>query len=191
MARELTPSYEKDYLELLYDYHSEEAKKTRRNLIAASFIVVAVHLLGLTLADVKIAGVGLANGNPRVMIVLAIALIGYWSIMFLIYEISDRTIHNERRHLLTKNVLAVKEDLDKMKAEKEAYEKGGQRMAGVARQNLLILERNYEIIKSQLDRTKSARMLRLVTTSIEYALPILFAAWAIGYLWIDLSKALS
>ncbi len=186
MARELPPTYEKDYLELLYDYHSDETKKSRRNVIVVSFVVVSIHFLGLNLADIK-AGVELAKANPQAMIALAMALILYWLVMFLAYSFSDRQIHHERRYLLSKLADDLETELSTFEAQcNDNYVNQGRRLPDEHRQRLAKLKSDYSLWVGQRKRTRLAARLRAVMTGLEHLLPVFLAAWALSYLFVDL-----
>ncbi len=87
---------EKEFLFLLQDYRSEDFKKARRNLIFASYIILIISILNKSLTEVRIFGLDLAETNhPKILLWLALALIGYWAGMVLIFLKRDGKAHSE------------------------------------------------------------------------------------------------
>lgn len=185
---ELPPTHEKDYLELLYDYHSDETKKTRRNLTVASFLIVALHLIGLSLKDARLLWANLEKADTTVLTILALVLLIYWLALFVLYSAQDYQIHKERRVLLYKHIDALKAKQEKFQRKADSATQAGQEISGGLANNLNTVKTDYGIYTAQLTRTRWASRLRVATKTVEYGLPCVLAAVASRYLICDLLK---
>lgn len=186
MAKELPPTHEKDYLELLYDYHSDETKKTRRNLIVVSFLIVALHLVGLTLKDIRPLWANLDKADTTVLMVLALVLLAYWLVLFVLYSVQDYQLHKERRVLLHKHVTALEAAINKYQRKMNDATQADKAPSGRLTELLNETQAAYTIYTAQVERTRWASRLRFVTKVVEYGLPCVLALIASGYLVCDL-----
>lgn len=178
---ELPPTYEKDYLDLLYDYHSDETKKTRRNLIVTSFLVIAVRFIGIPLSDIKLFGVDLTHGDIRAISLIFILLLAYWFVMFIVYSLYDHRLQSERRELLSKHVRSLYGELDMNKKILEDKNTGPYKRQAAVDRNA-VLEHQIGIYMLQQERTKGVNGLGALIMFVEVFLPIGLVAAAIKYL---------
>ncbi len=88
---------ESKLLDLLYDYHSEDGRRTRRNLSVFSLTIIIPSLLGLDLSDLAVLGLSLKESDPSIMLLIAGGLIGYVFMMVIILTNRDNEIQRERR----------------------------------------------------------------------------------------------
>ncbi|GAA0303614.1 hypothetical protein GCM10009128_23760 [Psychrosphaera haliotis] len=162
----LPDGFEKEYLSLLQPITSEETIKNRRNLFVASFVILSVYSLGKSLTDVKVLGLNLQGSNANALFILAIAILIFWTFMFVIHAVKDFEINQERKYLLDAHVDSVKSRIENM------------------REKVDITHSSYEfssakgqlaIYQNQQDRIKKALKLSKLTFIIEYGLPILLA----------------
>lgn len=90
---------------LLYDHQSEDFKKSRRNLMVITFIIISVGVLGIDLTKLNILGLKLSEiHNPGDIYWVGIILIVYWWIMFEIYRERDKNIHSLHRDIVIKKI---------------------------------------------------------------------------------------
>lgn len=96
---------EKTLHELLYDHQSEDFKKSRRNLMVITFIIISVGVLGIDLKNLNILGLKLSEiPNPSIIYLVGIILIDYWWIMFEIYRKRDKDIHSLHHDIIIKKI---------------------------------------------------------------------------------------
>jgi len=93
----LPASYEKDILEILLLHKSDESRRSRRNLVVASSIVIVIHLLALSYKSISIFGLKLNEGSELDIISLAIIFILYWLFMFIMHSRNDEEYNTRRR----------------------------------------------------------------------------------------------
>lgn len=108
----------KQFLELLHPYRSEETKKARRNLSAIAFVIVAVRLLGLRLADIRVFGADLSRSAEIWVLILAMLLLAYWLVMFLLTWFQDREIQTERTSLMEAQIQPLVAHYSKLEEER-------------------------------------------------------------------------
>jgi hypothetical protein len=102
---------EKQFLDLLQVYKSEDTKKARRNLSTLGFVVIAAWLLGVRLTDVKVFGANLSHTSESFVVVLGLVLVVYWSAMFYLSLSYDSEIQKERSIQLNNAISAFTERL--------------------------------------------------------------------------------
>lgn len=168
--------YEKGNLELLYDYHSEETKKHRRNLVVTSFIVISICYLELSLGDLTIFGLELSQGDSFKISLITFILINYWGLMFYLYYRQDWEIHSERKR-------AYFSHLEYLVKRKQAYdneEEGLPVSATEWHQELNDITSTLNIYEKQNKRMSSTRRLIGLTKIFEALTPLaiyLIALW--------------
>jgi len=171
--------------ELLYDHQSQDFKKSRRNLMVITFIVISVWFLGLDLTKLNVFGLKLENiSSPIKIHFVGIILIGYWWAMFEFYRIRDKEIQVRRQDIVYKNIAEIKKELPKLEAKYQelvAYSpvKETERDKWELKGNLY-----YEIqgrrdainlVNRLNDQNKPALNWALRVEKIELAIPRLFA----------------
>ena len=150
---QLPESHERDFLELLKPYVSEEQKRSRRNTIVSSFIVLGIYVLGKSLTDIRVFGVDLHGSNKYIVLVLAICMIIYWLVMYVAYSQRDNVIQSEQEHLLQNNVEKVKKRMDEMQARVDADIQNKGSTSGHWKSELGSAKSNYIIYENQVSRT--------------------------------------
>jgi hypothetical protein len=98
---------EKQFLDLLQVYKSEDTKKARRNLSSIGFVVISAWLLRIQLTDVKVLGIDLSHTSELVVLLLGLVLVIYWSMIFYLFLTHDSEIQKERSIQLEKSVSAL------------------------------------------------------------------------------------
>ena len=88
---------ESKLLDLLYDYHSEDGRRTRRNLSVFSLTIIIPSLLGLDLNDLTVLGLSLEESDRSILLLIAVGLIGYVFVMVIILAKRDNEIQRERK----------------------------------------------------------------------------------------------
>ena len=182
---QLPESHEKDYLEQLKPYISEETKKFRRNTVVSSFIILSVYFLGKSLTEIKVAGLNLLGSNNDSVLIIAMVMITFWLIMYLIYYRRDLEIQKEQQHLLMKHVELMKKRIDNFE---ERINNAIERNVGIHDQtqhNLTLAQNEYNIYKNQSSRTNKAGILNSVINNTELFLPIIIAAFTILTLLVE------
>jgi hypothetical protein len=107
---------EKQFLELLQEYKSDETKKARRNVSAIAFVVVVAAILQVRLTDVRVMGVDMSASAELPVLLITSGLIAYWTLMFVLTWRHDREIQAERALALNaevKRLVQRKEDVEK------------------------------------------------------------------------------
>lgn len=152
--------------ELLYDHQSEDFKKSRRNLMVITFIIISVGVLGIDLTNLNILGLKLSEiPNPRIIYLVGIILIVYWLIMFEIYRKRDKDIHSLHHHIVINQIIDLKNEIPVLEGklqEADADVAGGVMNPDAyrVRRELLqqIQDREYavQLFKEMNDRNKPA-----------------------------------
>ena len=91
---------EKEYLDLLKKYKSDEATKARRNLCVVAFVVIAAWLLNVKISNVKVLRIDLSMSSEMWVLIIALVLLAYWAVMFYVHYRSDEEIQKEQTVLL-------------------------------------------------------------------------------------------
>ncbi len=106
--------------QLLYDHQSQDFKKSRRNLMVITFIILSVGFLGLDLANVKIFGLSLDEASNKSNIsLLGISLIIYWWWMFEFYRSRDKEIHIRHQDIVLRKINLLKNETPKLREDYE------------------------------------------------------------------------
>lgn len=87
---------EKQFLELLEPYKTDDTRKARRNLSTISFIVIAAWLLGVKLSAIRLFGADLSKSSELLVLGIALLVVVYWSAMFYLSWTHDSEIQRER-----------------------------------------------------------------------------------------------
>lgn len=182
---QLPESHERDYLEQLKPYISEETKKFRRNTVVSSFIILSVYFLGKSLTEIKVAGLNLLGSNNDSVLIIAIVMITFWLIMYLIYHRRDLEIQKEQQHLLMKHVELIKQRMDNFEDQINDAIKKNVGVHGQTQHNFTLAQNEYDVYKNQLSRTNKAGILNLVINNTELFLPITIAAFTILILLVE------
>lgn len=172
--------YEKGMLELLYDYHSDETKKNKRNLVVTCFIIITIYFIGVTLADLKVFGLDISKGNPKNILIIALILIHYWGGLFYIYFRQDIEIHKERQHILSNHITSLEQR--KLKLEKPGYAD----KTAAFKNELYDIKISLDIYEKQGNRLDPARKLMRFSRSFEQIFPVFMFIITSWLLWREL-----
>lgn len=188
MTEESTISrdYERSYLELLSDYHSEETKKTRRNLTVASFVVIAIHVASVPISKLKFPYVDSGDMNPTAIVILAGFLIFYWSSMLVLYVARDQKVQAERQHQLSNIEDALKKELESLN---RRIGNSGQAAFPIEYSRREKLKRDLQVVSAQRTRTTAASWWNSALRNIEYVSAALLAGVALSLLGLDFATA--
>lgn len=167
---------EKQFLDLLQVYKSDETKKARRNLSTISFIIISVWFLKIKLTDVKVFGVGLENTSELTVLFLATFLSLYWVVIFIVSWLQDKEIQKERTILLNTQIDALVKRFNKFEEKRKEVEANNQTYSS---STYASVKQVYEKYINQKNRTKTANMLLNITNYIELYVPIFLAALSI------------
>lgn len=183
----LPESYEKDFLELLKPFVSEEQKKSRRNVLVSSFTVMSIYLLGKSLTELNVFGLHLGGGNKYAVLILAALLLIYWLVMYLAYSKRDDEIQKEQQYLLLKHVDGIKERIVVLnKNIEEASSNDGLRSH--YQHELNGEKNNFNIYEKQISRTAKADSFNFALKKIEYWLPITTGIAALFFICKDIAQ---
>lgn len=183
---QLPESHERDFLELLKPYASEEQKKSRRNIDVSSFIVLSIYFFGKSLTEVQVLGFNLHGSNHFLVLILASVLITYWLIMYLVYFRRDSEIQKEQEVLLLRHVQQVKERMNETQNQLNnivGADTGGMRSHWSSELNNA--RNQYSIYERQQERTKKAGILNMAIHKVEFWLPVILAVTALAFILMD------
>ena len=187
---QLPEAYEKEYLELLKPFISEEQKKSRRNVLVSSFTVMCIYLLGKSLSELNVFGLHLGGSNDYAVLFLAALLITYWLAMYLAYSKRDDEIQKEQQHLLLTHVERIKERIVTLNKNIEEN-KNSDVMRNHYQRELNNEKDNFNIYERQISRTAKADSFNFALKKVEYWLPIITGFAALFFICKDLSKLIS
>lgn len=178
---QLPESFEKDYLELLKPYISEEQKKARRNVLVSSFTVIAIYQLGKSLTELNVFGLHLGDSNDYAVLILATLLITYWLAMYLAYSKRDDEIQKEQLHLLLKHVETIETRIAQLNKKIEKC-KTTEGIYAHYRTELDNEKNSFSIYEKQLSRTEKAGHLNFALKKVEYWLPFITGITALFFI---------
>ena len=182
---QLPESHERDYLELLKPYVSEEHKKSRRNVVVTSFVILSIYLLGISLTEIRIFGIDLNGSNKFTVLALALLLIIYWLAIYLAYARRDLEIQKEQERLLLSSVEKVKERMDQAQVKMDEHKNSRGGASSHWSSEFGSAKSNYIIYENQINRTKKAGKLNSLLAKVEYWLPVVLAVVSIIVLVVD------
>ncbi|MDH5434892.1 MAG: hypothetical protein OEY19_13190, partial [Gammaproteobacteria bacterium] len=147
----------------------------------SSFIILSIYFLGKSLTDIKIAGLNLSGSNKDSISILAIIIIIFWLVMYLIYYRRDFEIQKEQLHLLMKHVNTLKERIDSLKVRIEKTTA----IPSELQNTYTIAKNEYDVYKNQSSRTIKAGILNSVLNKIELWLPVSIAMFTVLILFVE------
>lgn len=180
--QKLPESFEKEYRDLMIPIMTDGTSKARRNLIVASFIVCSLYFLGKSLSGLRVLGFSLEGADQIKIFYIALILIVFWLVLFVVNWWKDYELNQERKRLLVGLVDQIREHKERLEQQcakvKDDNNPNIQRMRS--------LQREYDRFKSQSDRTKTARQLTGVTIGVDLVLPLILALVSAGLLVSDI-----
>ena len=162
MAR-LPDSFEKDYLDLMQPIVSEGTIKNRRNLLVYSFSICTVYILDKSLLEFKLFGVHLVDSNPSILLYIALSVVLFWSLMFIMHSIKDKGLNKEREIILVKHVFLLRERMNGL---------GGKIKNDHIEPELSELKMQHSIYEGQRIRLHKVGILNQIISFIESTLPL-------------------
>lgn len=108
----------KQFLDLLLEYRSDEAKKARRNVSTIAVVILAAWLLNLHLSNMNVFGMNVSQASEIPVLIVAFVLLVYWLGMFLLALYQDSEIQKERKLILGDEVeylVKRREEIEKAK----------------------------------------------------------------------------
>jgi hypothetical protein len=160
---------DKQFLDLLQEYKSDETRKARRNVSVIAFVVISAALVNIQLTEVSVLGVNLRGTSPLSVLILATVLLVYWTTMFLLAWSQDNEIQKERSLSLDAYVKPILEQF-------ELYEK--QKAELENRFDYKELKATVEAYRRQQQRTARATKLGRVIRAFEVVVPLALASVA-------------
>ena len=176
---------EKEFLDLLQEYKSEDTKKARRNLSTIAFIVIACWILGIRILDIKAFGIDLSHSAELYVLLIGLVLLGYWLVMFVLLWRHDHEIQNERALLLQAKVSSL---LARKLAAEETIERN--KKNGFVPDDYVEIKAQVEAYERQKARTETASKLGRIIRGLELFVPISLAALCAGILVCGIGRAL-
>ncbi|MBI5750954.1 MAG: hypothetical protein HZA59_02250 [Hydrogenophilales bacterium] len=175
---------EKQFLDLLQEYKSDETKKARRNLSTICFIIISAWILKIRFTEMRVFGVDISSSAELHVLLLALVLMAYWLIMFLLSWNHDKEIQKERSlHLIEQ----VKHFTERFRVIEEKR----------AKSNSDSKSHDYNEVKAAVDayraqeaRTKRAAQYGNVVNKLELLVPIILSGAAGVVLAINITNAL-
>ncbi len=182
----LPEKFEEKTLELFTPYTSEGTIKNRRNLLVASFTIIAIYFIDKSITDLKTFGLDLQGTNSSNLIIIAITIIMFWLIMFLLHAYKDIEINQERSRVLKSQIKALEDNIE---STKKTHLNDPKDSTYKASYDSAIAE--YKKYETHRSRLKTANRLKKATYIIEYTLPILTTLGALYYLVNDYLNVVS
>jgi len=167
---------QKEFLELLHPFKSDETMKARRNVSTIAFLVLALWMLDISIKDVSVFGVTLKQSSELGILAIAIVLLVYWLGMFLLAWLQDKEIQKERSYILEDHISTIVSRFEKMDADKKKREENGQTFMSSSYGQL---KASYELYKAQEGRTKKAGTLVSLVRNLEIFVPMILAICAL------------
>lgn len=174
---------EKEFLTLLQRYGSEENRRARRNTAVISFLVIAAHILGIRLTDIRALGADITSTNVGIASGICLALLVYWSLMFAVTWLHDREIEKERR-------LQGQEAANVLLARYGKLLERKQKNPNVVHPDWHAVKQAHAAYERQIERTQKAKRWGTVAHFAEIGVPVVLAIAAAGLLTWDIIQAI-
>jgi hypothetical protein len=181
---------EKQFLDLLQVYKSEDTKKARRNLSTLGFVVIAAWLLGVRLTDVKVFGADLSHTSESFVLVLGLVLVVYWSAMFYLSLSYDSEIQKERSIQLNNAISAFTERLANHQKYIEEEKKNNPTNSVYVPPDYSAVKSAVEAYERQKTRTAKAAKYGGIIKAAELYVPVVLALWSAVILIVGIAKVL-
>ena len=169
-------------LDLLYDYHSEDGRRTRRNLSIFSLTIIIPSLLGLNLNDLTVFGLSLEGSDRSILLLIAVGLISYVFVMVILLTNRDNEIQRERRVQAVKQI----EDLCKRRSQILKIRPKITDLAPELRNQVRDIDNELERVAAYQERTRKASRYVFTIRVLTMYIPPFLGAVALGILGLDL-----
>jgi hypothetical protein len=164
---------EKEYLDLLLKYKSDETKKARRNLSTISFVIISARILNIKFTELRVSVVDMSkSSDEQLALLIALALLVYWFVMFSLSRNHDREIQKERSLQLEERVKDARKQIGETDETRKVAEKNGQDMSR------MLIPPNYHALKTfvaryyaQRERTQRATFYGNFVSGLESIVP--------------------
>ena len=178
------PHDQKEFLELLHEFTSDETKKARRNASLIAFMVISAYVLRVRIADIKVFGADISRASDVAVFLIAALLLAYWVAMFVVSHERDAEIQKERSRRLDaqiKNLMSRWEYVQKKYSE----------TSGVKSPHDYGEVKGYvEALDAQRQRTAKAARYGGFMKKLEFYVPLGLSAVAFLILAIGIGNAL-
>ena len=164
----------KQFLDLLLEYRSDEAKKARRNVSVIAFVILSAWLLNLHLSSLSVLGMNVSGSSEITVLAIAFVLLLYWVGMFLLAWLQDSEIQKERSLILDEQVRTLlnrQEMIQKGKKENPQY-------WSVVYSDHNEVQASIDTYNLQQQRTRRALFAVTWIRRLEFAVPLLLAGAA-------------
>ena len=177
------PHDQKEFLELLHEFTSDETKKARRNASSIAFVVICAYTLGVRIADIKVFGADISRSSDVPVFAIAALLLVYWVAMFLVSHVRDAEIQRERSRRLEGQIASLMARWDY--AQKQFTETNGKSPHDHGE-----VRRYVEALTAQRERTARAARYGGVMKKLEFYVPLGLSAAAFLILGVGALNAL-
>lgn len=161
--------------EIIKDPLSEETRKSRKSLLAFSFIGITMVHTGFIPTKIDSMGIQFSEMNQnKILLTLGVVII-YFLISFLIYSTSDflilkiKILNNWRSYLDKQIEIAEKPD--------KKYEAAQALHLAIEKQNVVKAYKNFKYISF------SSKVISVLRTFLEFIVPVLIALYSIYILF--------
>lgn len=162
---------EKEFLDLLQEYKSDETKKARRNLSVISFIIACASILGVRFTELKIFNADISKAPELLVLFLGFLLVVYWTTMFLLSWTHDKEIQKERSLLLNTQ---IKYFTDRYRAQEKKRESNPNFISS----DYPEVKAAVEAYEAQQARTKRAAKYGNIVNKLELFVPLALSVLA-------------
>ena len=109
---------ERQFLDLLLEYKSDETKKARRNTSVVAFVLISLWATQIPILKLSVLGVPSTSAGVVPILTIAFVLLLYWTIMFVLTWIHDDEIQKERTIILDAQVKSFTARFEQMEKER-------------------------------------------------------------------------
>jgi hypothetical protein len=175
---------QKEFLELLIEFTSDETKKARRNASLIAFVVIAAYALGVRIADIKVFGADISRSSDVPVFAIAALLLAYWVAMFLLAHWRDVEIQKERSRRLEGQISSLMARWDYV--QKKHTETNGTKSP----HDYGEVKGYVDALNAQRERTAKAARFGGVMKKLELFVPLGLSAVAFFILGVGVHNAL-
>lgn len=175
---------QKEFLDLLIEFTSDETKKARRNASMIAFVVISAYALGVRIADIKVFGADVSSSSDVTVLGIAAILLFYWVAMFLVAQSRDAEIQKERSRRLEGQVTSLMARWDHV--QKKHAETNGAKIP----HDYGEVKGYVEALNAQRERTAKAARFGGVMKKLEFYVPLGLSAAAFLILGCGVVNAL-
>jgi hypothetical protein len=164
----------KQFLDLLLEYRSDEAKKARRNVSLTAFVILSACFLKLHLSNMTVLGMNVSQASEIPVLVVAFVLLVYWSAIFLLAWIQDSEIQKERSLILDEQVTYLIKRLEMIDEARNSPNS----IWSLSYPDHIEVRASVEAYRLQQQRTKRAVLAVTWLRRLEFYIPIVLSGSA-------------